>query len=266
MSVRDDTHYLPFGLEEIEAYNEYAPELTASYSRDSASRHAESLTKVPAPSQSTDYGTSSPLHHFLSTFQPSEPTYTPPAQAPAEQIWQSLQPALPSEDDDYYSEYTINSPASQSEVPHPGLRFPSLSRTLMLTSPPLRMPIDLLKPTSPTMPSNSHRKRSVTLIETEGGSSTSVKRRRLSSTSAAKGCQRSSQKESKPIEEIDLAGDDNTIAVTLQKQRAEQVASQQSQGMKGTKLSGSTCTICLDSPTDLTATACGMSLLVFCDN
>ena len=257
MSGRNNTHYLPFGLEENETYNDYASELTASYSsfatqRASPSRHADSSLQVPVPYQSSDYGTSSPLHHLLSTLQPSEPTHQPQAQAPGEQI-----ATLPS-DDDYYSEYTINSPGSDGELPHPGFRFPSLSRTLMLTSPPLRMPIALIKSTSPTMPNHSYRKRSVTQVDIEGGPSTSAKRRRLSSTSAAKGCPRSSQKESKPIEEIDLAGDDDTIVLTLQKQRAEQVASQQSQCMKGTKLSGLTCTICLDSPTDLTATACGL--------
>ncbi|KAF2140566.1 uncharacterized protein K452DRAFT_230424 [Aplosporella prunicola CBS 121167] len=60
------------------------------------------------------------------------------------------------------------------------------------------------------------------------------------------------------VESIDLVDEDNPLADTLQKQRAEQV---QAQGAPPTdapvRLSNLTCVICMDTPKDLTATACG---------
>jgi hypothetical protein len=60
------------------------------------------------------------------------------------------------------------------------------------------------------------------------------------------------------IEDID---EDNVLNTTLQRQRAEQVASQQQHTEKPLRLSNLTCVICMDTPTDLTATSCGH---VFC--
>ena len=63
-----------------------------------------------------------------------------------------------------------------------------------------------------------------------------------------------------PIE-IEDVDEDSAIDITLQRQRAEQVASQQEQTEKPLRLSNLTCVICMDTPTDLTATSCGH---VFC--
>lgn len=60
------------------------------------------------------------------------------------------------------------------------------------------------------------------------------------------------------IEDID---EDNALNTTLQRQRTEQIASQQQQTEKPLRLSNLTCVICMDTPTDLTATSCGH---VFC--
>lgn len=61
------------------------------------------------------------------------------------------------------------------------------------------------------------------------------------------------------IEEVDLVNDDNdSLSKTLQNQRAEQVQAQQGQeGQKATRLGNLTCTVCLDTPKDLTVTSCG---------
>jgi hypothetical protein len=60
-------------------------------------------------------------------------------------------------------------------------------------------------------------------------------------------------------DELDLTGDDDTSALsqTLQKQRAEAVRNQLPPSDKPTTLTNLTCVICMDTPTDLTATACG---------
>ncbi|GME26288.1 zinc finger ring-type protein [Neofusicoccum parvum] len=66
------------------------------------------------------------------------------------------------------------------------------------------------------------------------------------------------------IEQIDLIDDDTPLATALQKQRAEQVKAQQ-ESQTGAdappRLTSLTCVICMDTPKDLTATACGH---VFC--
>ena len=60
----------------------------------------------------------------------------------------------------------------------------------------------------------------------------------------------------KSIEELDLAEESTALVDTLKKQRQQQVASQDDL-QKPTKLSKITCIICMDAPTDLTATLCG---------
>ena len=62
----------------------------------------------------------------------------------------------------------------------------------------------------------------------------------------------------KSIEEVDLVEEDTALADTLKKQRQEQVALQED-SQKPTKLSNLSCIICMDTPTNLTATVCGES-------
>ncbi|KAB8360789.1 hypothetical protein FH972_024523 [Carpinus fangiana] len=63
----------------------------------------------------------------------------------------------------------------------------------------------------------------------------------------------------KRIEEIDLIDSDEeqNLAKALSKQREEQIKSQAPRVSDPTKLQTLQCTVCLDTPTDLTATVCG---------
>lgn len=65
---------------------------------------------------------------------------------------------------------------------------------------------------------------------------------------------------STPIE-IDDVGENSKLSTLLQKQRADQVLSQNASSSKPLKLGDITCVICMENPTDLTATSCGH---VFC--
>ncbi|KAF2838442.1 hypothetical protein M501DRAFT_935912 [Patellaria atrata CBS 101060] len=57
------------------------------------------------------------------------------------------------------------------------------------------------------------------------------------------------------VERVDLVEDQDSLAI--QKQRADQIKAQQEASNKPIRLSTLTCVICLDNPTDLTATSCG---------
>jgi hypothetical protein len=59
------------------------------------------------------------------------------------------------------------------------------------------------------------------------------------------------------IEEIDLRDDKPILQDVLQKQRVEAVKAQQKPEEAATTLRNFTCVICMDTPTDLTATSCG---------
>lgn len=77
------------------------------------------------------------------------------------------------------------------------------------------------------------------------------------STSQAKSEQETSEK----IEEIDLSDEKIGLQDILQKQRADAVKAQQKPEEKATTFNTFTCVICMDTPTDITATSCGMFYL-----
>jgi hypothetical protein len=61
------------------------------------------------------------------------------------------------------------------------------------------------------------------------------------------------------IEAIDLTEEANPLKDALQKQREDQIKAQREDAGKPLMLTKMTCVICMDTPTDLTATNCGMS-------
>jgi hypothetical protein len=65
------------------------------------------------------------------------------------------------------------------------------------------------------------------------------------------------------VDEVDLTADPPTVEAVLQKQREDAIKAQtQAQhDEKPTTFSTLTCVICMDTPTDLTATACGATAL-----
>lgn len=61
------------------------------------------------------------------------------------------------------------------------------------------------------------------------------------------------------IEAIDLTEEATPLKETLQKQREDQIKAQREDAGKPLLLTKMTCVVCMDTPTDLTATKCGMS-------
>jgi hypothetical protein len=59
------------------------------------------------------------------------------------------------------------------------------------------------------------------------------------------------------VDEVDLTDEKTTVQAVLQKQREDAVMSQAKQEEKPTTFNTFSCVICMDQPTDLTATACG---------
>jgi hypothetical protein len=59
------------------------------------------------------------------------------------------------------------------------------------------------------------------------------------------------------VEEVDLTDDKTTVKDVLQKQREDAVKAQTKPEEKPTSFNSFNCVICMDMPTDLTATACG---------
>lgn len=111
------------------------------------------------------------------------------------------------------------------------------------------------EPSSPDAPGPSSAKRRRSNATRDNATSTST------STSTA---QVGSSKAPIDIEEIDLAEDGNSLKEALQKQRTEAVKAQAPQSDKPTTLGALTCVICMDVPTDLTATSCGKKVFLIC--
>jgi hypothetical protein len=65
--------------------------------------------------------------------------------------------------------------------------------------------------------------------------------------------------ESVRVEEVDLTDDKQTVHEVLQKQRLDAIKAQARPEEKATTFNTINCVICMDVPTDLTATACGMT-------
>ncbi|KAF2182029.1 hypothetical protein K469DRAFT_713107 [Zopfia rhizophila CBS 207.26] len=140
-------------------------------------------------------------------------------------------------------------PAASAPNPPTYIMPPVSQRTLR----PSRLPngyVDLTSepdPTEDVLPQRRSRKRRT---PTPGPSNKRQKRNDGTSTD------RATQTPETKIEEIDLS-DDKPLQDILQKQRAEAVKAQQRPDEKPTTLTNFNCVICMDSPTDMTATACG---------
>ena len=159
------------------------------------------------------------------------------------------------------------------------------------SSRPIPQPLNMEPPPPPSRnsPSSSHRRtrrRSSTATPASlsnpapGPSQSSYKRRRTSSTltGAPRRAPTPTFSTAKSIEQIDLSldsdPDDIALSSTLGKQRFDAIVSQSSSSanpsatlpnVRGpTKLNTLQCTVCLDTPKDLTATSCGHAFCYAC--
>lgn len=114
---------------------------------------------------------------------------------------------------------------------------------------PARLPNGYVDLTAAPDPPHQRRKRE------SPSAGPSVKRQKRGDGAAA---ERASS-ESVKIEEVDLTNDKTTVQEILQKQRQDAVRAQAKPEEKATTFNTINCVICMDVPTDLTATACGMA-------
>lgn len=174
--------------------------------------------------------------------------------------------------------YRLSRPSPPSPPPPP-LSPPryALRRTLRSQSPvlpsvnayaPSDMPsthrlngyVDLTHDhSSPPVPSRNHPKRSMVPSSGEGSTGPqpgpSTKRvKRNDGTSA----ERIVPRPGDDVDEIDLLDEKIPLKDVLRKQHLEAVKAQQEPSEKPLRLSTLTCVICMDTPTNITATSCGM--------
>ncbi|ORY07049.1 hypothetical protein BCR34DRAFT_468758, partial [Clohesyomyces aquaticus] len=145
------------------------------------------------------------------------------------------------------------SPGYQSQRNSPP-RQRANSPDLMPPTRSARLPngyVDLTNDSSPIQaPPPRTRRRTVT----PGPSAPSAKRLKKNNKTAVG---KASQSPETKIEEIDLSDPTVPIEEVLQKQRAEAVNAQQRPEEKATTFNTFNCVICMDNPTDITATSCG---------
>jgi hypothetical protein len=144
--------------------------------------------------------------------------------------------------------YTTTMPPhfrQRSSLSHPNSVLREEASPPRISVPPSNDFIDLTN-SPPASPPRVPQKRA--RESTEGGPSAKRKKQRIAPSSVP---------EDVPIIDLD---DEDPIAETLEKQRAEQVLSQNAAGEDDTgpqTLRKMSCVICLEAPTTLTVTACG---------
>lgn len=121
---------------------------------------------------------------------------------------------------------------------------------------------DASSPTSPTFSSYRRLSKRNAAMPTspEATAGPSTKRFKRNSGTSGRAATQELSTDVTPIEEIDLVDEEDDKAPlqsALQKQRLEQVKAQEKPSEKPVKLSNLTCVICMDSPTNITATSCG---------
>ncbi len=108
----------------------------------------------------------------------------------------------------------------------------------------------------PPSPAESQAQRAAKRTLGQAGASTNQASKR---TRRDEGAQAQSGADVQHIESIDLSGEDSAIGDALRKQTIDAVRAQAPSTDKPLRLSNLTCVICMDTPTDLTATSCGTS-------
>lgn len=129
----------------------------------------------------------------------------------------------------------------------------------------------------PSIPTNSQtRKRNATALDLDSAPSSTSEAERSQAGPSVKRLKRPGERVNKPpkttphnaaggtntptaIEAIDLTEEATPLKDTLQKQREDQIKAQREDAGKPLLLTKMTCVVCMDTPTDLTATRCGNS-------
>ncbi|KAF2470206.1 uncharacterized protein BDR25DRAFT_226630 [Lindgomyces ingoldianus] len=120
--------------------------------------------------------------------------------------------------------------------------------------------VDLTNDTNSISPAEHILRRSRRRTPTPGPSGPSTKRLKRNngtSTSTSASAGKSAPAPAARIQEIDLSNEKVPIQEVLQRQRAEAVKAQQKPEEKATTFNTFNCVICMDTPTDITATSCG---------
>ncbi|TID18577.1 putative c3hc4 type (ring finger) zinc finger containing protein [Venturia nashicola] len=133
----------------------------------------------------------------------------------------------------------------------------------------------LLRRSFPSIPTASQtRKRNATALDLDSAPSSSSEPERPQAGPSVKRLKRPGERVNKPpkttshnpaggtstptaIEAIDLTEEATPLKDALQKQREDQIKAQREDAGKPLLLTKMTCVVCMDSPTDLTATKCG---------
>jgi hypothetical protein len=156
--------------------------------------------------------------------------------------------------DDWDFDDWLNNPANEAD---PAFAYTNATPYNMSSSraQPGRLPngyVDLTSPhvdlTEPDTPPRRRKRES----PTPGPSSKRLKR------DAGNAAESASKSPDAPIEQIDLSQDDGVLDV-LKKQREDAIKAQAKPVETVTTFNSFNCVICMDRPTDITATACGMS-------
>ncbi|KAE9965355.1 hypothetical protein BLS_007691 [Venturia inaequalis] len=131
----------------------------------------------------------------------------------------------------------------------------------------------------PSIPTNSQtRKRNATALDLDSAPSSSSETDRPQAGPSVKRLRRPGERVNKPpkttlhdpaegtntptaIEAIDLTEEATPLKDTLQKQREDQIKAQREDAGKPLLLTKMTCVVCMDTPTDLTATKCELQLI-----
>ncbi|KAI9703130.1 MAG: SUMO-targeted ubiquitin ligase complex subunit slx8 [Candelina mexicana] len=175
-----------------------------------------------------------------------------------------FEPFSPTSDASSSSDLFLHSLVTQdhSNHQHPNSHWstsPILPNPYSSTRPPLQPPerggfVDL---TAEVSPQNMAPTKKRSPLKRESSSVSGGNKRRKISISKEGSAQ--TKLEETEIEEVNLLDidDDSGLSALLQKQRADEAKANQKEGQEMPRISKLQCIICLETPTDLTATSCG---------
>ncbi|KAF2199739.1 hypothetical protein GQ43DRAFT_442195 [Delitschia confertaspora ATCC 74209] len=143
-------------------------------------------------------------------------------------------------------------PGSIAEQSHMSSRLPNGYVDLTSSSPAGAMPQPRRPSKRPMFPSTTRTMTARRTSNSDSAAGPSTKRIKQSNGTYTERAAASPE-----IDEIDLSDNKVPLQEALRKQREDAVKAQEHPEQKGLTLSNLTCVICMDNPTDVTATSCG---------